>query len=154
MRWGFVFLLMFPCFASVEAGSAIRQDVEGNGLSPDVWSGYYTKKSDLCTEPGNGASCSEKFRDVLNVKPSGQGYLVELNSTQANQHACYFSFQMEKAGDALVYKTRYGDVLLIQDSNALKVLSAGIDPTAFGLGVCGAHADINGLSFPLDNRVN
>ena len=44
---------------------------------------------------------------------------------------------------------RTGTVAIEKHAGALRVSSGGIDPTATGLGMCGAHADIDGRSFLL-----
>lgn len=130
------------------------EDVEAENKSSFEWPGYYLKKSELCTSPSNGKRCSEQFRDCLKIESGRQGYLVELQSTQADQHICSFSFQMEAVDGMLVYKTQFGRVLLQRKGESLEISSKGIDPTALGLGVCGAHADIDGLKFPLVSKSN
>lgn len=125
-----------------------------NSPSSFSWPGYYLKKSELCTSPRSGGSCSEQFSDCLKIEPRHQGYLVELSSTQAGQHVCFFSLQMEVLDGALFYKTKYGSVLVVRNGESLEVLSKGIDPTALGLGFCGAHADIDELKFPLTSKSN
>ncbi|MNO05353.1 hypothetical protein D3C81_2266980 [compost metagenome] len=61
---------------------------------------------------------------------------------------------MEAAGSELVYKSQVGQVLVKQSGDFLEVSSKGVDPTALGLGVCGAHADIDGLKFSIASKVN
>lgn len=65
-----------------------------------------------------------------------------------------FTFQMDAVNGELVYKTQFGRVLLRRNGEALEISSQGVDPTALGLGVCGVHADIDGLKFPLASKSN
>ncbi|NWE39869.1 hypothetical protein HX875_10355 [Pseudomonas yamanorum] len=141
-------------FLMLEVHGATLEVVGRDKSSKYLWGGHYSRDSDLCTDPGSGASCSEKFRDVLDIQPNGQRYLVSLNSTQAAQHVCSFTFQMNYVSEALVYKTEFGDVVIRKNDSSLKIYSSGIDPTALGLAVCGAHADIDGLEFSLDSRMD
>lgn len=118
------------------------------------WSGYYVKQSEWCTSPGSGQDCSGEFHDCLKVEAASQGYIVELYSTQANQHVCAFTFNMDADNNMLVYKAQLGSVFLKRNGDSLMISSKGINSTALGLGVCGAHADIDGLKFPLINKSN
>lgn len=128
-------------------------DAEEASLS-NFWSGNYLKKSELCTSPGDGSDCSDQFYDCLKIESGHLGYLVELYSTQADQNVCSFTFQMDAVNGELVYKTQFGRVLLRRNGEALEISSQGVDPTALGLGVCGVHADIDGLKFPLASKSN
>jgi hypothetical protein len=118
------------------------------------WSGCYVKSSDLCTTPGNGESCAETFRDELVVEADADVYLVSLYSTQADQHVCSFSLKMHAIDNALVYPSQFGRIEINSSSGFLEISSKGVDPTALGLGVCGAHADIDGLRFPFASFTN
>ena len=118
------------------------------------WTGLYLEKSELCTSLDGSASCAEKFKDCLSIKPTALGFLVELNSTQAYQHVCSFSLEMEATNTALIYQSQFGPVLVKRDGNFLEISSKGIDSTALGLGVCGAHADIDGLRFSIANKAS
>ena len=122
--------------------------------SVNDWVGLYVKKSELCTSSEGSASCTEEFNDCLSIRPAALGFQVALNSTQAYQHVCSFSWVMEAAGSELVYKSQVGQVLVKQSGDFLEVSSKGVDPTALGLGVCGAHADIDGLKFSIASKVN
>lgn len=118
------------------------------------WTGLYLEKSELCTSLDGSASCAEKFKDCLSIKPTALGFLVELNSTQAYQHVCSFSLEMEATNTALIYQSQFGPVLVKRDGNFLEISSKGIDPTALGLGVCGTHAEIDGLRFSIANKAS
>ncbi|MCK1792055.1 hypothetical protein [Pseudomonas violetae] len=154
----FMSMLLISSFIVGQASGAskeLTQKGEGEEASQSfLWSGYYLKKSELCTSPGSGDDCSEQFHDCLKVEPGRQGYLVKLYSTQADQNVCSFTFQMDAADGVLVYKTQFGRVLLQRNGESLEISSEGIDPTALGLGVCGVHADIDGLKFPLVSKSN
>lgn len=116
------------------------------------WLGYYSQQSERCTEPATNASCADQFRYQLKIKPWNQRYKVELLSTQADQHVCSFSFFMDVVDGELVHETELGRVLVRRNDVSLEITSKNIDPTALGLGVCGAHADIDGLTFPLASQ--
>jgi hypothetical protein len=88
----------------------------------------------------------------LNVEKNDLGYLVQLHSTQASQHVCYFSFQMIASGGVLINDTPLGRLTLQLMDDTLSISSNGIDPTALGLGICGAHADIDNLIFSVSDR--
>lgn len=77
---------------------------------------------------------------------------MTLESTQANQHVCAFSFLMKEAGRQLIYETAHGRIGLIRTEAELIISSRNVDPTALGLGICGAHADIDGLVFPWSSK--
>jgi len=112
-----------------------------------VWPGEYSQASDLCTEPGSGCSCRDGFRDSLSIVEESLGYRVELHSTQAMQHVCAFVLHMKPEGGKLIHHSELGTVVIEQHAGALRVSSGRIDPTATGLGLCGTHADIDGLEF-------
>lgn len=116
------------------------------------WTGFYLEKSELCTSLDGSATCAENLNDCLNIKPIALGFLVELNSTQAYQHVCSFSLEMEATNTALIYQSQFGQVLVRRNGSFLEISSKGTDPTALGLGVCGAHADIDGLRFSIANK--
>lgn len=153
-------MLLISFFPSAEAGESSNDERQGNvdverSLSSSFeWSGLYLKKSELCTSPVNGESCSEQFRDCLRIESGIQGYRVELHSTQADQHVCSFSLQMDAVDGVLGYQTQFGRILVKRNGDSLEISSKGIDPTALGLGVCGAHADIDGLKFSLARKSN
>ncbi|AUI05797.1 MULTISPECIES: hypothetical protein [Stenotrophomonas] len=113
-----------------------------------AWTGSYSQASDLCTEPGSGRSCRDGFRDSLSIVEESLGYRVELHSIQAMQHVCSFVLHMKPEGGKLIHQSELGTVVIEQHAGALRVSSGGIDPTAMGLGLCGTHADIDGLEFP------
>lgn len=153
-----MFLVLFG-FCSWAEELHNNEDPNGVGVeslfdSSGEWSGRYLKKSELCTSPGNGSGCSERFNDCLEIKPEGSGYLVRLHSTQANQHVCFFSLQMDAVDGMLVHQTKFGSVFLMRTENFLEISSKGMDSTALGLGLCGAHADIDGLKFDISKRTN
>jgi hypothetical protein len=54
---------------------------------------------------------------------------------------------MKPEGGKLIHQSELGTVAIEKHAGALRVSSGGIDPTAKGLGMCGAHADIDGLAF-------
>ena len=152
-------LLVF--FSScAEAGEFSDEEVSGviaetNKPSSVIdWAGLYLEKSELCTSLDGSASCAEKFKDCLSIKPTALGFLVELNSTQAYQHVCSFSLEMEATNTALIYQSQFGPVFVKRDGNFLEISSKGIDPTALGLSVCGTHADIDGLRFSIANKAS
>jgi len=117
-----------------------------------LWVGHYFKKSELCTSPSDGIDCSEQFVDDLRIGKKHLGYLVKLHSTQANQSVCSFDFYMIPKDGQLIHNTQFGPVFLQKNADSLEISSKGIDPTALGLGVCGTHADIDGLKFPLSSK--
>lgn len=147
-------------FSFAEAGDFSSQKISGTiagakkQTSANDWIGLYLEKSELCTSLDGSANCTEKFHDCLSIRPTALGFQVELNSTQAYQHVCSFSWVMEATDSELVYKSQAGQVLVKQRGNFLEVVSEGIDPTALGLGVCGAHADIDGLRFSIASKVS
>ncbi|WP_166359739.1 hypothetical protein [Pseudomonas akapageensis] len=147
-------MLLIFLLAEGHAADFSLQENESENISSFQWPGFYSKKSELCTLPNNGEDCSEQFRDHLKIESVRQGYLVELHSTQADQHVCSFLFEMDNVGQALIYKTHFGPVLIQRNGSFLEISSKGIDPTALGLGVCGAHAEIDGLRFPLSSKVD
>lgn len=153
INWCVVLVLVLPSLVMMTASGSTPKVNEDGALSKKAWVGYYIQKSDLCTDPIKGESCAGEFNDFLNIEVSGDSYLVSLRSTQAGQHLCYFSFKMHDVDGALFYKTKFGDVIIKESGDSLEIVSLGLDPTAFGLAVCGAHADINGLKFPLRNRL-
>ncbi|WP_189591331.1 hypothetical protein, partial [Mesorhizobium sp. M8A.F.Ca.ET.207.01.1.1] len=76
-----------------------------------------------------------------------------LHSTQSMQHVCAFVLQMKPEGGQLIHQSDLGTLAIEKHAGALRVSSGGIDPTVTGLGMCGAHADIDGLEFSfVDNR--
>jgi hypothetical protein len=147
-------------FSFAEAGDFSDQEISGaiagaeKQTSVNDWIGLYLEKSELCTSLDGSANCTEKFNDCLSIRATAQGFQVELNSTQAYQHVCSFSWVMEATGSELVYKSQAGPVLVKRSGDFLEITSEGIDPTALGLGVCGAHADIDGLRFPIASKVS
>lgn len=154
MRWFTCFIVLAlwgSCSVHADSGDPIRFVESDVGAGRFIWSGFYFRNSELCTYPNSDDSCADEFNDYLNISPVGETYSVELNSTQAGQHVCDFSIVMKEVAGLLAYRTPYGDVLLQRNGSFLEVSSQGIDPTASGLGVCGAHADIDGLKFPLGN---
>jgi hypothetical protein len=127
----------------------VAEDNSHSIVVPDAsWEGTYTVSSLLCTSPEDGSNCSKIFSDSLQIRKKGNDYQVTLESTQANQHVCAFSFQMKVTGWSLVHETAYGRILVTRKKAGLTIISDNVDPTALGLGICGAHADINGLVFP------
>jgi len=87
------------------------------------------------------------FSDRLSIVEESTGYKVELHSTQARQHVCSFVLRMKPEGGKLIHDSVSGRVAIERRAGVLRVSSGGVDPTAAGLGVCGAHADIDGLTF-------
>ena len=117
-----------------------------------LWVGHYFKKSELCTSPNDDNDCSEQFVDDLKIGKKHLGYMVKLHSTQANQSICSFEFYMILEDGKLIHNTQFGPVFLQKNADSLEISSKGVDPTALGLGVCGVHADIDGLKFPLPGK--
>ncbi|NWE04230.1 MULTISPECIES: hypothetical protein [Pseudomonas] len=147
--WSFLFICaLVVVFTSVSAGQGDRK----SGLDI-TWVGEYSKDSSFCTFPGTEESCSNSFKDTLKISRKSSGYFVELYSAQADQHVCFFAFQMAVKGGVLEYDSKFGVVLIEKKYDLLRVSSDGVDPTALGLGICGAHADIDGLVFPISSRV-
>lgn len=109
-------------------------------------------RANYAHHPVDGRSCGKEFHDQLSVEKFGLGYRVRLHSTQANQNICSFSFEMTERDGSLVRQTLYGEIVVKQVRDFLYFSTKGIDPTASGLGVCGAHADIDGLQFPLSRK--
>lgn len=127
----------------------------GQGTSAGAFSGWvgkYDVKSSLCSVPETGESCADDFDDCLSIRRGPDGYHVELRSTQAEQHVCAFDLTMKESNERLTFESEFGPVAIVQEDEALQISSAGIDPTALGLGFCGAHADIDGLRFPLSAK--
>lgn len=117
-----------------------------------TWLGKYDVKSSLCSVPETGESCADDFDDCLSIRRGLDGYHVELRSTQAEQHVCAFDLTMKGSNERLTFESEFGPVAIVQEDEALQISSAGIDPTALGLGFCGAHADIDRLRFPLSAK--
>ncbi|WP_312708944.1 hypothetical protein [Stenotrophomonas sp.] len=113
----------------------------------ETWAGEYSQASTLCTEPDSGRSCANAFSDHLSIIEDSTGYKVELHSTQAMQHVCSFVLRMKPEAGKLIHDSASGRVAIERRAGVLRVSSGGVDPTAAGLGVCGAHADIDGLTF-------
>ncbi|WP_166359590.1 hypothetical protein [Pseudomonas akapageensis] len=149
-----VSILLMSILATGETNDFSGEYIHIENISTFHWPGQYAKKSELCTFPNNGESCLEQFRDFLKIESVRQGFLVELHSTQADQHVCSFLFRMDSVGEALIHKTQFGSVLIQRNGNFLEISSKGVDPTALGMGVCGARADIDGLRFPLSGNCN
>lgn len=155
---GFIvsFLVFFPYFS--EAGDTPGGEIsvsneDANKLATMFkWAGLYLEKSELCTSVDGIDNCAEKFNDCLSIKPTTVGFLVELNSTQAYQNVCSFSLEMKASNRGLVYQSQFGEVIVERNGSYLEISSKGVDPTALGLGICGAHADIDGLRFFLANK--
>lgn len=148
-------------YASLLAAGQMGEDLKtttqevffAEKISSDVsWAGYYLKKSELCTTPNDSVDCSEQFVDDLKIEKKHLGYLVKLHSTQANQSICSFVFYMIPKDGKLIHNTQFGPVFLQKNDDSLEISSKGVDPTALGLGVCGVHADIDGLKFPLRSK--
>jgi hypothetical protein len=143
------------CRSSQSSTSSDNKDTQPSiERGPSLaWVGEYRTKSGLCTTPDDGASCAHEFEDCLSIKRSVDGYYVELHSTQASQNTCSFRVEMKAAKDGrLVLDTSVGSLSLLRKGDAIEVSSPGVDPTALGLGFCGAHADIDGLVFPLSAK--
>lgn len=134
-------------------GLSISTQVIAKDDDREAWEGCYISRSALCTTPDTGEDCSGEFKDTLRITQADKGYLIDLYSTQANYHVCAFSMHMDLVGGSLVGKTPSGDLRLEINNRALEIFSKGIDPTASGLGVCGAYADINGLQFPINSKI-
>ncbi len=133
------------CLPLLFQASVLQMAWAGN--RDGAWAGSYSQASDLCTEPGSGRSCRDGFRDSLSIVEESLGYTVELHSTQAMQHVCSFVLHMKHEGGKLIHQSEPGTVAIEKHAGVLRVSSGGIDPTATGLGMCGAHADIDGLEF-------
>ncbi|WP_414157457.1 hypothetical protein [Pseudomonas sp. BNK-15] len=125
----------------------------GEGNDFEGWVGEYSQESSLCTDPGAGRNCRDDFRDVLVIAKGSKGYRVELSSTQSMQHICSFVLTMVPDGKRLIYESELGVVSIDRRGDVLRISSGGIDSTAFGLGFCGAHADIDGLEFSFLGRI-
>jgi hypothetical protein len=111
------------------------------------WEGNYKTPSIRCTSPIDGSDCSAMFIDTMSIRKTDKAFTIELNSTQANQHTCALEVNMSEEDNVLVYPTDQGKIVIESSSAGLSIVSTGIDPTAMGLGICGAHANINGLKF-------
>ncbi|MDF3868560.1 hypothetical protein P3W53_29160 [Pseudomonas denitrificans (nom. rej.)] len=153
----FSILVIFAAAFCVSCGGyadSSRSSIKGSksalGLGLE---GCYVNSSYLCTDPDDGEDCSKKFKDYLSVKEEGSGYRVELHSTQAGQNVCAFSMEMTQINGALTRETSGGLVSLARKYDVLRIESKGVDPTALGIGVCGVHADIDGLAFPISGRL-
>ncbi|MEN5005468.1 hypothetical protein [Stenotrophomonas indicatrix] len=133
-------------FSLVLHACALQAALASNRVG-EAWTGEYSQPSDLCTEPRTGRSCRDDFRDSLSIVEESKGYRVELHSTQAMQHVCSFVLHMKPEAGKLIHESELGTVAIEKHVDALRVSSGGIDPTATGLGMCGAHADIDGLEF-------
>ena len=134
------------CLSLLFQASVLQMAWAGN-RDDGAWAGSYSQASDLCTEPGSGRSCRDGFRDSLLIVEESLGYRVELHSTQAMQHVCSFVLHMKPEGGRLIHQSELGTVAIEKHAGALRFSSGGIDPTATGLGLCGTHADIDGLEF-------
>ncbi len=138
--------LCIPSFTECQANES------PNKKTQQVWTGHYLKKSELCTSPNSGNDCSDRFNDSLKIEKALQGYNVELYSTQASQNICSFRLHMHIEKEKLVYHSKYGPIVLQKNGETLEISSSGIDPTALGLGICGIHADIDGLKFQTSSK--
>lgn len=147
----FFFFAEAADFSDREVSGAIAEKKKQTSVND--WVGLYLEKSERCTSLDGSVSCTEKFNDCLSIRPTALGFLVELNSTQAYQHVCSFSLVMEATGSELVYNSPAGQVLVKRSGDFLEFSSKGVDPTALGLGVCGAYADIDGLRFSIASKV-
>lgn len=107
-----VLALWSSCSLHADSGDSIRFVDGGVGADKYIWSGYYFRKSELCTYPNGDDSCADEFNDYLNIRAVGETYSVGLNSTQAGKYVCDFSIVMKEVAGSLVYGTPYGDVLL------------------------------------------
>ena len=134
------------CLPLLFQASVLQMAWAGN-RDDAAWAGSYSQASDLCTEPGSGRSCRDGFRDSLSIAEESMGYRVELHSTQSMQHVCSFVLHMKPEGGKLIHQSELGNVAIEKQAGALRVSSGRIDPTATGLGLCGTHADIDGLEF-------
>ncbi|GAA5079326.1 hypothetical protein GCM10025759_27350 [Lysobacter panacisoli] len=119
----------------------------------DELDGYYRMNAIRCTPAGEHAPCRGELKDCLRIETYRGSHRVEVYSTQAYQHVCAFSIEMRGVNGELVYDSPLGQVILRRVGNQLVIASDGIDPTAGGLGFCGAHADIDMLAFPLSGKV-
>lgn len=150
--------IFFAYFCAAEArGDEVNKsemEIIPFSTQPQDWSGCYRVKSNRCTSPVDGRDCSDQFSDYLKLESSGEGYIVGLYSTQANQNVCSFSFEMKtESSKKLVRDTMHGRISLLNNSRSLLISSEGVDSTALGLGICGVHADVDGLEFPLLSKL-
>lgn len=111
------------------------------------WTGCYKQKSYLCTSPQDGSNCEDQFYDTLKITYNGPNYIVQLNSTQANQNICALKLEMTERDGKLIHGTEFGQISLTLKGESIVISSKGVDPTALGLGICGNHADINELTY-------
>lgn len=116
------------------------------------WTGCYKQKSYLCTSPQDGGNCENQFSDTLKITYKGPTYIVQLNSTQANQNICAFKLEMSESDGILIHETELGQISLILQGEFIEISSKGVDPTALGLGICGIHADINELTYKIASK--
>lgn len=79
--------------------------------------------------------------------------MVQLHSVQADQHSCTFSVHMISRDGSLAFESEHGNVMVMKEDGDIRVISDS-DPTALGLGFCGAHADIDGLTFPINSKLD
>lgn len=116
-----------------------------------AWGGYYESESSLCSDAETWGPCNKEFKDCIFVDDSANGWRVELHSIQAMQSICAFSLQMDQVGGKLIYHDgKGGEITLQKQGNKLILSSFGIDPRKAGF--CGAHAGIDGISFPLSTK--
>lgn len=130
-----------------EVSTRVTQVIYSEG-----WVGCYKIRSTLYASPVDGKSCADVFADTLKVELASQGYRVSLYSIQTSQNVCSFSFDMNENNGSLVRMTEFGPVFLNSVSDHLALSSKGTDPIAIGLGVCGIHAEVDGLKFPLSSK--
>lgn len=116
-----------------------------------AWEGYYELESPLCSDTETWGPCNKEFKDCIFVKNATNGWRVELYSIQAMQNICAFSLRMNQVGEKLIYYDENGGEITLQKQEGKLILSSlGIDPRKAGF--CGAHAGIDGISFPLSTK--
>jgi hypothetical protein len=154
----FVLLLTFGC--DRDPVLVVKATKPAAGLVPAPassvkgkikWAGYYEVEGPLCSDTETWGPCHREFKDCILVRNSENGWHVELYSVQAVQSICAFSLQMHQVGGKLVYSDGKGGEITIQEEGQRLVLSSlALDPGKAGF--CGAHAGIDGISFPMSSK--
>jgi hypothetical protein len=115
--------------------------------------GYYETPSVSCTNTRGG--CPATFRDCLKVKRDSKGArakaIVELYSVQAYESICSFRLTMKFENGNLRHDFgNNSSIEIARRGQKVYVISSNVDPHA--LGICGAHGDLDDVSFPVRGR--
>lgn len=139
--------LLFGCSHTVSppfGGGAKNTQAQEASYSLPV--GAFEGQSYLCSTYTDGGRCEQTIQDCLSITPvAPDKFIVNLHSTQANQHVCSMSLLMSLEGDALVYSPPKSEFAVRVDSAGGKYEIttngvAGADDMVY----CGAHATIDG----------